>query len=95
MGCFLVSEVPLQGAGFEERGRGFQIVPSVRGYDLAWPLETQKVRILHVGMLDLCGSRGAVGHALPDIRGRVTERLKGGGREWLLRKYEFYEYAFS
>ena len=47
----------------------------------ALPPEARKVRILNVGLLDLYQSRGAVGHALPDIRERVTKRLKGAGHE--------------
>ena len=48
------------------------------------PLETRKVRIQNDGLLHLYWSRGAVGHALPDIRERVTKLLKRGGHVGLL-----------
>ena len=31
------------------------------------PVGTRKVRILNVGLSDVCQSRGAVGHAPPDV----------------------------
>ena len=41
---------------------------------LHWPLETRKVRISNLGLLDLYQSRGAVDHAVSDIRHCVTNR---------------------
>ena len=50
----------------------------------AKPLEARKGSILLVGLLRWYQLRGAFGHALSNIRYRVTKRLKGGGHVGLL-----------
>ena len=62
---------------FELKLFSYKILTAVFEEDL--PRETKKVRMLTIGSSNLYLSRGVVGHALPDIRERMTKRLKKRG----------------